>query len=188
VHQDEVEFEGVPSSVSAARHFVAEILEAAGASGQSWSAVQVISELATNAVVHAATPFVVQVKVVDSAVRIAVTDRRPSVFAAKRRFSAETTTGRGLQLVERLSRSWGVDIDEASKTVWSEIVRVPIGGSRPDFNAGALTDALTSAGTDSAADSSTEVQPATRGLGDVGDVSSSTPDSGPQAAVHDRVA
>lgn len=141
MHQGEVNLEGVPSSVSAARHFVEEILETAGVGDEIWPAVQVISELATNAVVHAGTPFVVEVQVADSAVRISVTDRRPSVFAAKRRFSAETTTGRGLRLVESLSRSWGVDADDGSKTVWSEIVRVPVGGSRSSDDESA-TDAL----------------------------------------------
>ena len=124
MHQTEVRFEGVPTSVSAARHLVSEILDAAGAPEQCWSAAQIVSELATNAIIHAGTDFVVRLTVAESVVRIAVTDGRPSALATKRRFSTETTTGRGLRLVETLSRSWGVDAAESSKTVWCELVRM----------------------------------------------------------------
>ncbi|MGH8888334.1 MAG: ATP-binding protein [Acidothermaceae bacterium] len=184
MHQGEVELAGVPSSVSAARHFVVEILEAAGASDQSWPAVQVISELATNAVVHASTTFVVRVRVEASAVRVAVTDKRPAAFAAKRRFSADTTTGRGLRLVESLSRTWGVDSDEASKTVWSEIVREPVGGSRHDLDDAELTEVLSDALSDPVAG----LEPASAGMGEFADSGSITPDDGSQTVVRDLAA
>jgi len=136
MHQAEVRFEGVPTSVSAARHLVAEILDAAGAPEQRWSAAQIVSELATNAIVHAGTDFVVRLTVAESMVRIAVTDERPSALATKRRFSTETTTGRGLRLVETLSRAWGVDAAESSKTVWCEIVRMHDGRDDSDRDYG----------------------------------------------------
>ncbi len=123
MHRAEIDLEGTPSSVPAARHFVSEALEAAGAEGEAWTAVQIVSELATNAVVHAATSFIVAVSVDDGLIRLSVTDERPFVAATKRRFSNETTTGRGLRLVETLSQSWGVEADATTKTVWCEIVR-----------------------------------------------------------------
>lgn len=123
MRQEEQTFEGAAGSVSAARRFVSFALEAEGADDAAWTAVQVVSELATNAVVHAATSFTVTVVVNDGSVRVAVTDSKPLVAATQRRFSDYTTTGRGLRLVERMSRSWGVDTTQTSKTVWCEIVR-----------------------------------------------------------------
>jgi anti-sigma regulatory factor (Ser/Thr protein kinase) len=126
VHHAEITLEGLPSSVPAARHFVEAALDAADAPADSWTAVQLVSELATNAVVHAATRFTVEVTVDAGLVRIGVTDERPAVAATKRRFSDDTTTGRGLRLVDSLSRSWGVDTAPGTKTVWCEIVRVSV--------------------------------------------------------------
>lgn len=124
MHHAEITFEGLPSSVPAARHFVQAALAAADASGDSWTAVQIVSELATNAVVHAATKFSVEVTVDAGLIRIGVTDARPAVTATKRRFSDDTTTGRGLRLVDSLAESWGVDTAGDTKTVWCEIVQV----------------------------------------------------------------
>ena len=121
-------FEGAAGSVSAARHFVSATLDEEGAADAAWAAVQVVSELATNAVVHAATSFTVTVVVDDGLVRVAVTDAKPFAAATQRHFSDYTTTGRGLRLVERVSRSWGVDTSQTSKTVWCEIVRTTPGG------------------------------------------------------------
>jgi anti-sigma regulatory factor (Ser/Thr protein kinase) len=121
-------FEGAAGSVSAARRFVSVTLEAEGADDAAWTAVQIVSELATNAVVHAATSFTVTVIVDYGLVRVAVTDSKPLVAATQRHFSDYTTTGRGLRLVERMSRAWGVDTTQDSKTVWCEIVRAASGG------------------------------------------------------------
>lgn len=82
----------------------------------------VVSELATNAVLHARTPFEVRVKVGDGHVRVEVHDgtgRRP----VRRYFSDQATSGRGLRLIETLCRAWGVepDADGAGKTVWAEV-------------------------------------------------------------------
>jgi anti-sigma regulatory factor (Ser/Thr protein kinase) len=128
VRQADRTFDGAAGSVSAARHFVSAILEEEGAADAVWTAVQVVSELATNAVVHAATTFTVTVVVDNGLVRVAVTDAKPLAAATQRYFSDYTTTGRGLRLVERMSRSWGVDTSQTSKTVWCEIVRTTSGG------------------------------------------------------------
>lgn len=123
MRQAERTFEGAAGSVSAARRFVSFTLEAEGADDAAWSAVQIVSELATNAVVHAATSFTVTVIVDYGLIRVAVTDSKPLVTATQRHFSDYTTTGRGLRLVERMSRAWGVDTTQTNKTVWCEIIR-----------------------------------------------------------------
>jgi anti-sigma regulatory factor (Ser/Thr protein kinase) len=123
VVETEVELIGAPSSVADARRFVADVLESAGAVGATWSALQVVSELATNAVVHARTEFVVRLAYDDDRIRISVTDRLPSARAIRRRFSNDTTTGRGLRLVDALGDAWGVDQTELAKTVWCDLQR-----------------------------------------------------------------
>jgi anti-sigma regulatory factor (Ser/Thr protein kinase) len=123
VQEAEVEFAGGPSSVPAARRFARDVLEGAGADEDHWLAVQIVSELATNAVVHAGTAFLLNIAYDDATTRISVTDGRPLARAVVRRFSSEATTGRGLRLIQTLGRSWGVDQTASAKTVWCEISR-----------------------------------------------------------------
>ncbi len=123
MQEAEVEFAGGPSSVPAARRFARDVLEGAGADEDHWLAVQIVSELATNAVVHAGTAFLLNIAYDDATTRISVTDGRPLARAVVRRFSSEATTGRGLRLIQTLGRSWGVDQTASAKTVWCEISR-----------------------------------------------------------------
>jgi anti-sigma regulatory factor (Ser/Thr protein kinase) len=123
VDEAEIELPGTPSSVAQARHFAHAALEAGGAADDSWLVTQVVSELATNAVLHAGTSFFLNIAYDDTQIRIAVTDAKPLARATVRRFSNETTTGRGLRLVQSLSRAWGVDQTVSAKTVWCELRR-----------------------------------------------------------------
>ena len=132
MQEAEARFDGEPNSVSAARRFVSAVLEGAGVADQAWVAGQIVSELATNAVLHAGTAFVVRLGVAGQSVRLAVIDERPQALAAKRQFSADTTTGRGLRLVEQLSQAWGVMSDGQTKTVWCEIVDAGFGDDSAD--------------------------------------------------------
>lgn len=141
MRQAEVRFDGEPNSVAIARQFVTELLESAGAIDEVWTAAQVVSELATNAVVHAETDFVVRVTIGGTAIRIGVTDYRPFGALTERPFSTEDTTGRGLRLVDMLSCAWGVQTAERSKTVWCEILRDTAGGSSGRLHAAAVADA-----------------------------------------------
>ncbi|HEY0871365.1 MAG TPA: ATP-binding protein [Acidothermaceae bacterium] len=117
------EFDAVPSSVAEARRFARAALEAGGAAGDGWPVEQVVSELATNAVVHAGTSFVLSIAQDDSHIRVSVTDARPLARATIRRFSEQTTTGRGLRLIQSLGQAWGVDQTDSAKTVWCELRR-----------------------------------------------------------------
>jgi anti-sigma regulatory factor (Ser/Thr protein kinase) len=78
----------------------------------------VVSELATNALVHGRTPFVVTLSREDHTVRLTVRDNSDWVGS---RGDAEVlqTGGRGLGIVNILSRDWGVIREEGSKTVWA---------------------------------------------------------------------
>jgi anti-sigma regulatory factor (Ser/Thr protein kinase) len=78
----------------------------------------VVSELATNAVVHGGSPFELAVEV-DGRVRVEVLDHSPDL-PAKRAMSATATSGRGLHIVEALCDRWGVELAGGGKRVWCE--------------------------------------------------------------------
>lgn len=104
----------------AARHFVADLLIERGLNGAAVAAASLVSELATNCVIHARTPFTVQVVERRDAVRVSVTDSSP-VQARVRRHSLDSTTGRGLRLVASLATAWGAEGNRNGKTVWFEV-------------------------------------------------------------------
>jgi hypothetical protein len=77
----------------------------------------VVSELVTNAVVHARTWIELAIFVRDSMVHIEVTDfgvDRPRVWVG-------TEGGRGIPIVEALCHEWGVTDLGSAKTVWCEL-------------------------------------------------------------------
>lgn len=113
-------FSPEPSSTREARQRVSAALEARSLDSAAPTAELVVSELVTNAVLHARTPIEVRLTVRADLVRIEVHDgaaRRPT----RRYFSDEATSGRGLRLVEDLCDAWGVELDGAGKTVWAEL-------------------------------------------------------------------
>lgn len=80
-----------------------------------------VSELSTNAVLHARTEFTVSVRCEDDAtIRVEVTD---GVYGAPTlRKAAMTPDGRGLQIVSGLAQRWGIDQrPDGAKTVWFEL-------------------------------------------------------------------
>jgi anti-sigma regulatory factor (Ser/Thr protein kinase) len=119
----EIAFAGEPSSVGDARRFARAVLEAGNVSDDDWTAVQIISELATNAVVHARTAFTVKIEYDDVYIKVSVIDAKPLARASVRRFSDITTTGRGLRLVQLLGESWGVEQTPTTKAVWCKLRR-----------------------------------------------------------------
>lgn len=109
------------SAVSGARGHVRRVLREHGADELEETAELAVSELATNAVLHARTPFTVAVRRAPSGrVRVEVADVSPAPVQL-RRFGVSATTGRGLALVASVSHDWGVEVAErAGKTVWFE--------------------------------------------------------------------
>lgn len=109
-------------SVRAARQFVL---------AEDWSddeatnirLATVVSELVTNAVLHARTPFTVKVRKSDESIRVDVIDESSSL-PMRRPYDLREVTGRGLHIVERLSDRWGVSESLGGKTVWFELCKV----------------------------------------------------------------
>jgi anti-sigma regulatory factor (Ser/Thr protein kinase) len=109
-----------PRSVGAARRFVAETLEGWGYAMHGHDVVLAVSELASNAVRHAHTRFAVSVTSCDGTVRVGVEDRNPEL-PMPRAPGPEISNGRGLLLVEALTRRWGAEpLGDAGKVVWVE--------------------------------------------------------------------
>ena len=115
-----------PAGVSAARRRVLAALDGWGLQGLDDTAALLVSELVTNAVLHARGDVEVRVERRADAVRVTVLDRsarRP----VRRRHGLEAGTGRGLGLVDTLSSDWGVadPTDGWAKGVWFELPTDP---------------------------------------------------------------
>lgn len=108
------------ASVSRARRFVRGLLDESGASAFEECAVLLVSELVTNAVLHTRTAPEITVRLSDGRLWVGVHDGSP-VKPAPKRYGPDAATGRGLQLVDRVAASWGVERDAAGKVVWFEL-------------------------------------------------------------------
>jgi anti-sigma regulatory factor (Ser/Thr protein kinase) len=108
------------ASVPMARRFVqARLVD--GATDVDTAAL-LVSEVVTNAILHARTTVTLTVEIEDDVVRITVRDGSP-VQPRLHSFAPTSTTGRGLRLLDQLAKRWGVDADPATggKVVWFEV-------------------------------------------------------------------
>lgn len=81
-------------------------------------------ELVTNAVLHARTELRLTLELYPDRVRVAVEDQS-SMPPARRKYRPEALTGRGLAMVQAVSRNWGADPAGAGKRIWADIERSP---------------------------------------------------------------
>ena len=87
------------------------------------SASLVVSELVTNAVLHARTAIGVVIHLLDDGgVRLEVSDDS-SALPHRRGYSPGSGTGRGLVLIDALTAGWGVAPHGGAtgKTIWAEL-------------------------------------------------------------------
>ena len=113
----EANFSKQPRSVALARRFTEEVLGGVP-TPTVHEIVLMVSELATNAVVHAATTFRLSIERTDKLVRVEVLDGGGG-HTHLRSPSNGDLHGRGLQLVDALSDQWGTtEYGEDGKTVW----------------------------------------------------------------------
>jgi len=85
-------------------------------------AMLVVSELASNAVIHAGSPFTITVQSHDSLVRIAVRDQCPAIAAASGQRGLPVRAPHGLAVIQALSTQWGVEDTTDGKVVWAELL------------------------------------------------------------------
>ncbi len=124
-----------PPSVRLARDWVTGVLTDIGRDELTESARLAVSELVTNAILHAEPPMTVHVRGTVEHPRIEVSDQS-MVPPPQRRSKAAadiddefswSTVGRGLDLVACYARRWGADIDPRGrgKVVWFEPSAAP---------------------------------------------------------------
>jgi anti-sigma regulatory factor (Ser/Thr protein kinase) len=104
-------------SCGAARAFAAEMVDSDDP--RSEDVALVVSELASNAVLHARTPFSVRLSSSDACLRIEVHDSSPTL-PVRRHYSTDAVTGRGMGIVASYSDRWGIDATPGGKAVWCE--------------------------------------------------------------------
>lgn len=109
-----------PASVGEARRFAVDTLRRWGRDDLTTSGALLVTELVTNAILHARTMVRVILERGADFVRVEMRDGSP-IRPALRNHGLDATTGRGLALVSKLADSWGVDVDEAGKVVWAQL-------------------------------------------------------------------
>jgi anti-sigma regulatory factor (Ser/Thr protein kinase) len=117
-----VEYDPRPAAVREARAEVRRQLEQWGLADQADlvdTAELLVSELATNALLHSASRFRLTLSAAHGVLRCEVEDagrRTPQVLEA-----GASESGRGMFLVDALARRWGCHQDGPRKTVWFEL-------------------------------------------------------------------
>jgi anti-sigma regulatory factor (Ser/Thr protein kinase) len=111
-------FAASPAAVREARAFVRDALAGRAEPTIASDLELALSELASNAVRHAGTPFDVVIAT-DGFVRVEVEDASPSI-TIRHPPPEDAADGRGLQIVGELCDRWGVHIVRDRKCVWCE--------------------------------------------------------------------
>jgi anti-sigma regulatory factor (Ser/Thr protein kinase) len=101
---------------------VRDILNRAGVEDRSDDALLVITELATNAVLHAGSPFHVDVWIRESEIRLGVTDQSPDLPIPQQRTSPDPG-GNGVNIVSAVADKWVVEKLRTGKRIWVELRR-----------------------------------------------------------------
>ncbi len=83
-------------------------------------AALVVTELASNVVLHAGTPLSISVRVLDSMLHLAVRD---GISPAASRADGWVTPRplHGLDLIDAISTRWGIECVPGGKTMWAEL-------------------------------------------------------------------
>ncbi|MFC4787351.1 ATP-binding protein [Nocardioides sp. MAHUQ-72] len=113
-------FDPHPSSVGDARRQVRELLTGAGRDDLLEAAELVVTEVVTNALVHAGTRIDVATALGETGLRVEVSDGSDQLPTVRHN-DALAGTGRGLRLLQSTVDRWGVDSHDAGKTVWFEL-------------------------------------------------------------------
>lgn len=111
----------IPSSAPVARRFLLDVLG-------SWSlpaetvdtAGLLLTELVSNAVRHSDESIDLRLAIDEHRLRVGVFDESHRL-PLPAPVGVESTSGRGLQLIDAMSSGWGVEMEDAGKVVWFEM-------------------------------------------------------------------
>jgi PAS domain S-box-containing protein len=106
-----------PASVGEARRMIRELLAASDRDDLIETAVLLVSEVVTNAMLHAGTPIDVAAYLDDDGLHVEVGDGSLHL-PVRRRYATTAGTGRGLLMLEQMVDDWGVARHQRGKTVW----------------------------------------------------------------------
>lgn len=109
-----------PRNVGRARSVLREALTRSGAEHLLDSAAVVLSEVVTNAFVHAGGSVRVDVSATADWVRVEVQDGSSSL-PARRNYASTAGTGRGVPLMDSMADRWGIAERPVGKAVWFEV-------------------------------------------------------------------
>ncbi|MFF9397876.1 ATP-binding protein [Streptomyces sp. NPDC014744] len=137
LREDRLDYTPHPHNVAFSRRRAARLIAEWGHPGLSGDAALLVSELATNALLHGTAPdrlFRVRLALLPDVLRIEVSDacgERPAGPGG--RTGAGDETGRGLLIVDRVADRWGAESRTVGKTVFAELdlaareVKTPVG-------------------------------------------------------------
>jgi anti-sigma regulatory factor (Ser/Thr protein kinase) len=136
-----------PRGVQDARRWVVETCRDIGRDDLLECAELGVSELVTNALLHATGPISVRVRGTREHPRVEVRDGSPEppIMPSAEPLDEDElllTFGRGLGIVSRCSDAWGVDLEEDGKTVWFAPAQHPGRDPAPGTVTGTATPAV----------------------------------------------
>ena len=99
------------------------MLDASDFTGDADTVLLLVSEVVTNAIRHAATPFDLTITVEGSKVTVSVVDHDRDHAPEIQDPGPTDTSGRGLLIVDTLATSWGYEtVGGDTKSVWFSLV------------------------------------------------------------------
>jgi anti-sigma regulatory factor (Ser/Thr protein kinase) len=104
-----------------ARSHVARLLGGRCSLATIQTASLLTSELATNAVLHAAPPVHLHAQVTEAIIRVEVHDGGAGSSPALRKARETDPGGRGLAIIEALASRWGAEPTRGGNVVWFEL-------------------------------------------------------------------
>jgi serine phosphatase RsbU (regulator of sigma subunit)/anti-sigma regulatory factor (Ser/Thr protein kinase) len=134
-----------PESAGVARRFLTDLCDQWGLSSLVDDAQLALTELVSNAVLHAATPVTVSISCGEDMLEISVFDGSPVMPVLRRvdelpgdddgtrphvQDAGESARGRGLLLVDALVAEWGISPQSDGKAVWAR-TPLPAGWEQP---------------------------------------------------------
>jgi anti-sigma regulatory factor (Ser/Thr protein kinase) len=126
-HEADAQMPNRPDSASAARAFLARLLDGWGLSDQVIDdAAMLTGELMANAVQHGSGVVTLRIEANDGGLHVGVHDDEEAVPEADRTGTSDLG-GSGLWIVESVARDWGTDAnaEDTGRTVWFELKSRP---------------------------------------------------------------
>ncbi|WP_395659429.1 ATP-binding protein [Nocardioides sp.] len=122
-HRATLRLEDDPRAVGRARHFLRELLSAWRVGGDVLDAAELcLSEIVTNAVVHAGTDSLLTVSLEEAVLRVEVRDRGAEAdVGVVDDTDPLRVFGRGLQLVDAIADRWGAEHDHRGTRSWFDL-------------------------------------------------------------------